>query len=78
MKEISCLRSELQQVRDDREHSLEQVQSLTQEVAKFKEITGKSSKDLDMITTKTIALEVCLHLSHNKSFVTRVQHLFCS
>nr|XP_009393338.1 PREDICTED: kinesin-5-like isoform X3 [Musa acuminata subsp. malaccensis] len=57
MKEISCLRSELQQVRDDREHSLEQVQSLTQEVAKFKEITGKSSKDLDMITTKTIALE---------------------
>ncbi|WOL03427.1 kinesin-5-like isoform X4 [Canna indica] len=56
-KELSCLRGELQQVRDGRDQALAQAESLAVEVANYKEITGKSSKDLDVITTKTIALE---------------------
>lgn len=59
-KELNCLRIDLQQVRDDRDHALAQVQSLSLDIVKFKEISGKSSKDFDMITVKSIALEVCL------------------
>ncbi|XP_020103357.1 kinesin-like protein KIN-14H isoform X2 [Ananas comosus] len=56
-KEVGCLRSELRQVRDDRDHSLAQVQSLSVEVANYKELSGKSLKDLDILITKTTALE---------------------
>ncbi|XP_042473345.1 kinesin-like protein KIN-14N [Zingiber officinale] len=56
-KELNCLRTDLQQVRDDRDHALAQVQSLSLDVVNFKEINGKSSKDLDMITMKSDALE---------------------
>ncbi|CAL9197255.1 unnamed protein product [Musa hybrid cultivar] len=56
-KEVSCLRTELQQVRDDRDHLLERVQSLTVDVVNYREISGKSSKDLDEMTTKNVALE---------------------
>ncbi|XP_074557511.1 kinesin-like protein KIN-14N [Curcuma longa] len=56
-KELNCLRIDLQQVRDDRDHALAQVQSLSLDIVKFKEISGKSSKDFDMITVKSIALE---------------------
>lgn len=59
-KEVGCLRSELRQVRDDRDHSLAQVQSLSVEVANYKELSGKSLKDLDILITKTTALEVCM------------------
>lgn len=58
-KEVYFLRSELQQVRDDRENQLAQVQTLTSEIANYKELTGKSSKELDNIMAKTNALEVC-------------------
>ncbi|XP_074568628.1 kinesin-like protein KIN-14H [Curcuma longa] len=51
-KEISFIRIELQQVRDDRDHLLAQVQSLAMEVAEYKEISGKSSKSLETITAK--------------------------
>ncbi|XP_010931849.1 kinesin-like protein KIN-14H isoform X2 [Elaeis guineensis] len=57
MKEVGCLRSELHQVRDERDHTLAQVQSLSVELVNYKEITGKSSKDLDSIRIKTTALE---------------------
>uniref|UniRef100_A0A6V7QUD3 Kinesin-like protein n=1 Tax=Ananas comosus var. bracteatus TaxID=296719 RepID=A0A6V7QUD3_ANACO len=57
-KEVGCLRSELRQVRDDRDHSLAQVQSLSVEVANYKELSGKSLKDLDILITKTTALEL--------------------
>ncbi|KAM0932119.1 putative minus-end-directed kinesin ATPase [Dioscorea sansibarensis] len=56
-KEVYFLRSELQQVRDDRENQLAQVQILTSEIANYKELTGKSSKELDNIMAKTNALE---------------------
>lgn len=61
-KELCCLRNELQQVRDGRDYALAQVQSLTLEIADYKEVTGKSSKDLEIITTRTIALEVSSHI----------------
>ncbi|XP_019703067.1 kinesin-like protein KIN-14H isoform X1 [Elaeis guineensis] len=56
-KEVGCLRTELQQVRDERDHTSVQVQSLSVELANYKEITGKSSKDLDSIRIKYSALE---------------------
>ncbi|WOK96450.1 hypothetical protein Cni_G05157 [Canna indica] len=56
-KEVNFLRTELQQVQDDRDHLAAQVQCLTFEVDKYKELTGKSSKDLDSITRKNIVLE---------------------
>lgn len=58
-KEVSRLRSELQQIRDDRDNLSVQVQRLTSEFDNYKELTTKSIKDLDKITIKTIALEVC-------------------
>ncbi|KAJ8459696.1 hypothetical protein OPV22_032622 [Ensete ventricosum] len=56
-KEVSCLRIELQQVRDDRDHLSTQAQSLTFEVDNYRELYKKSTKDLDNITLKIIALE---------------------
>ncbi|XP_042433160.1 kinesin-like protein KIN-14H [Zingiber officinale] len=56
-KEISFIRTEFQQVRDDRDHLLAQVQSLTMEVAEYKEISGKSSKSLETITARAALLE---------------------
>ncbi|KAJ0972431.1 hypothetical protein J5N97_020390 [Dioscorea zingiberensis] len=56
-KEVYFLRSELQQVRDHCEYQLAQVQALTSEIANYKELTGKSSKELDNIMAKTDALE---------------------
>lgn len=56
-KEVSCLRSELQQVRDERDHTLAQVQSLSVDLANYKEIAGKSSQDLDSTRIKNTSLE---------------------
>ncbi|KAJ6853397.1 kinesin-like protein KIN-14H [Iris pallida] len=55
--EVVCLRSELHQVRDDRDHQLAQVQILSSEIANCKELTGKTSKELDTIMTTSTALE---------------------
>ncbi|XP_042459142.1 kinesin-like protein KIN-14H isoform X1 [Zingiber officinale] len=52
-EELSCLRSELQQVKDDCNKARAEVQSLTLVIAKYEEIT----KTLDMITMKTVDLE---------------------
>uniref|UniRef100_A0A804JIC1 Kinesin motor domain-containing protein n=2 Tax=Musa acuminata subsp. malaccensis TaxID=214687 RepID=A0A804JIC1_MUSAM len=56
-KEVSCLRSELQQIRDSRDNLSVQVQRLTSEFDNYTELTTKSIKNLDKITIKTIALE---------------------
>ncbi|XP_042482259.1 kinesin-like protein KIN-14C isoform X2 [Macadamia integrifolia] len=57
MNEVGCLRGELQQVRDDRDRQLLQVQTLSAEVVKYQEITGKSTAELDNMTIKSSALE---------------------
>lgn len=67
-KEISFIRIELQQVRDDRDHLLAQVQSLAMEVAEYKEISGKSSKSLETITAKAAVLEVCTPITLTSLF----------
>ncbi|KAG6491371.1 hypothetical protein ZIOFF_052711 [Zingiber officinale] len=56
-KDVNFLRTELQLVRDERDNLLPQVKNLTIEVDNYKEFAGKSSKDLDSISTKIIALE---------------------
>lgn len=67
--EIGCLRGDLQQVREDRDRQLAQVQTLTAEVDKYKERTGKSLAELDSLTSKSNELEVhffiyCLNSNH--------------
>ena len=57
--ELKCLREELKQIRDDRDHQLGQVNALTGEIAKYKEYTGKTCTQLDTLMIKTNALEVC-------------------
>ena len=59
--ELRCLRVELQQVRDDRDRQATQMQALTAEIVKYKEFTGKSCAELDNLTIKSNALEVCPH-----------------
>lgn len=49
--EVACLRVELQQVRDDRDRQLSQVQVLSAEVVKYKELAVSSDE-----------LEVCFNL----------------
>lgn len=56
---MQCLRDELQKARDDRDRQHLQVQNLTAEVVKYQECTGKSSAQLDNLTIKSNALEVC-------------------
>lgn len=55
--EIGCLRGDLQQVREDRDRQLAQVQTLTAEVEKYKESTGKSLAELECLASKSNELE---------------------
>ncbi|XP_059437281.1 kinesin-like protein KIN-14C [Corylus avellana] len=55
--ELRCLRGELQQVRDDRDRQVTQVQTLTAELVKYEECTGKTCAELDNLTIKLNALE---------------------
>ncbi|XP_073026078.1 kinesin-like protein KIN-14N isoform X1 [Primulina eburnea] len=55
--EVACLRSDLQQVRDDRDRQLLQVSALTEEVEKYKESTGKYCAQLDTMEASANNLE---------------------
>ncbi|XP_021758786.1 kinesin-like protein KIN-14N isoform X1 [Chenopodium quinoa] len=57
INEVGCLRTELQQVRDDRDRQLSQVQTLTDELSKYKDFTGRSVSELDCLTEKSNELE---------------------
>ncbi|XP_057950155.1 kinesin-like protein KIN-14N [Malania oleifera] len=62
--EVECIRGELQQVRDDRDGLLLHVDTLTEEMVKYKECTGKSFAELDSLSAKTNELEAtCLSQS---------------
>lgn len=56
--EVKNLRSELQQVRDDRDRQVVQSQKLADEILKYKESVGKSSHQLDILIAKSGSLEV--------------------
>ncbi|CAL9055497.1 unnamed protein product [Musa banksii] len=71
-KEVSCLRSELQQIRDGHDNLSVQVQRLTSEFDNYTELTTKSIKNLDKITIKTIALEVYMCFPREK--IQLLQH----
>jgi kinesin family member C1 len=58
-KEVECLRVELKQVRDDRDHSAIQLNSLNIELGNYKEQIGKTSKECERFRTKVSELEVC-------------------
>jgi hypothetical protein len=58
-KEVECLRTDLQQVRDDRDQSVAQVNTLTAELAMYSEQARTSSKDCAVLTSKVSAFEVC-------------------
>ena len=60
MEEIDRLHVDLQWATDDRDQQAAQVQTLTFEVVKYKECTGKSVAELEQLATKTTALEVIL------------------
>lgn len=78
--EVKCLRGELQQVRDDRDRQVSQVHLLSAEIAKYNEITGKASNELDLVTTRLKSLEVCGLLLSNyfslSSFICQIFECF--
>lgn len=57
--EVGSLRGELQQVREDRDLQVAQVQSLKAEIARFNDCAGKTTAELEKLTTQTNLLEVC-------------------
>ncbi|KAL6651976.1 hypothetical protein ACP70R_010901 [Stipagrostis hirtigluma subsp. patula] len=65
-KELECLRAELKQVRDDRDNSLAQLNSLRIEVVNYKEQIGKSSEDCDNMSLKVSTLEKTCHMQQEQ------------
>uniref|UniRef100_A0A0E0DIQ6 Kinesin-like protein n=1 Tax=Oryza meridionalis TaxID=40149 RepID=A0A0E0DIQ6_9ORYZ len=58
MKEVDCLRIELHQIREDRDQSVSQVNTLSAELANYKELAGKSTKDCENLSVKVSAFEL--------------------
>ena len=58
LKEVDTLRCELQQVREDRDHKSAEINSLLSDLSTHKELTGKSSMEIENIMTRCGALEV--------------------
>lgn len=58
--EVQLLRGDLQQVREERDKNREQVETLTAEIVRYKEYTGRSIAELDNLTVKSNDLEVLL------------------
>ncbi|XP_066346019.1 kinesin-like protein KIN-14H [Miscanthus floridulus] len=56
-KEVERLKVELKQVRDDRDHSVIQLNSLNIELRNYKEQIGKTSKECESFRTKVSELE---------------------
>ncbi|KAL8506117.1 hypothetical protein ACS0TY_017108 [Phlomoides rotata] len=55
--EVTNLRIDLQQVREDRDRQLLHVQALSSDVQKYKENTEKTFAELNSMSTKTVELE---------------------
>jgi kinesin family member C1 len=56
---VECLRTELKQVRDDRDSSITQLSILRIELTEYKEQAGKSSEDCENLRVQLSALKVC-------------------
>lgn len=59
-EELERVHGELQHVIENRDQCMSQIQALTEENARFKEFTGKSTCELEILSTKATALEVIL------------------
>nr|BAJ90626.1 predicted protein [Hordeum vulgare subsp. vulgare] len=57
LNEVEALRGELQQVRDDRDHKSAEINSLLSDLGAFKELTGKSSTELENVMIRCDLLE---------------------
>ncbi|KAE9592959.1 hypothetical protein Lal_00029188 [Lupinus albus] len=64
--EVASLRGELQQERDERDHQLSQVQTLTFELEKFKKTAESSCTELDNLKLKANELEAKCSLKDNQ------------
>ena len=58
VEEVDRLKSELEAVRQDREYQLAQVQSLTADIAKQKEVARRCGAELENAMRRVAALEV--------------------
>ncbi|KAF3776261.1 Kinesin-5 [Nymphaea thermarum] len=56
-EEVARMSAELQQMREDRDMERAKVKILTAEVERYKECTGKSTAELEHLTTRTNCLE---------------------
>ena len=65
-KEVECLRTDLQQIRDDRDQSVAQVNTLTADLATYSEQARNSSKDCAVLSLKVSAFEVRAFSSFGK------------
>ena len=57
-EEIERVHGQLQHVIEDRDRCINQTLALIEENARFKDFTGKSACELQILTTKATALEV--------------------
>lgn len=62
LMEVKNLRSELQQIRNDRDRQVALSQKLADEILTYKESVGKSSHELDILIAKSGSLEVSSEL----------------
>lgn len=61
-EEVARMSAELQQMREDRDMERAKVKTLTVEVERYKEWSGKSTAELEHLTTRANCLEVSLNL----------------
>ena len=62
--EVTRLRGDLLQIRDDRDRQLSLVQVLSTEVVKYQECLGKASVELHCFASEVNDLEVCFSVKN--------------
>ncbi|OMP04518.1 hypothetical protein COLO4_09555 [Corchorus olitorius] len=83
VNEVACLRMELRQIKDDRDNYQQQVQSLTSEVSKYKELATNSSElegkcvsqsnQIQILHDQLAVAEKKLQMSDMSALETRVE-----
>ena len=58
-KELERIRIELEQSNDEKHKYQVRINCLIEENNRFRDFTGKSASELESVTSKAIALEVC-------------------
>ena len=58
-KELERIRIELEQSNDEKHKYQVRINCLIEENNRFRDFTGKSESELELVTSKAIALEVC-------------------